>query len=460
MLQKANIPSTDIFTLSEANDLLNTTSKQDRDPIHARDAWKALSQDLTPTTTAVLDTGLDVEHEALAHLIWTNTGEVPGNGKDDDGNGFIDDINGWNFAEHNADLTDCDGHGTHVAGIVAQTAKDIFNDTNTPSPVRVMGLKFLGCDGIGSTSNAIKAIDYAINNGAKVLNNSWGNNVYSYALHEAIARSYYAKTVFVAAAGNDQSNNDVEPFYPASYPVPNVISVAATDLSDNFATNVSNYGYLSVHESAPGVRILSTYPDNQYALLTGTSMAAPFVAGVASLILYEQPNLPGYQVKQILLNTSEQLANLSKLVEEERRVHASNAVLVAQQTSPDYNNAPNYTMPRPPSSSSFASELGGGCGLVSKMYSNIRNKKSQKGGRSGHLPKALFGLMLAIPLMLWMYLKQQAFQHNKRKYERYQVDMPTHFSIDNHFTSAHLFSISQGGAGLSVGKSTQLEERR
>lgn len=458
LIQKADIPDADIFTLSEVQ-ALQGTQGENRDPIHAKDAQDILSQNNTPVNVAVLDTGIDVEHEALVNVIWTNTGEIPGNDYDDDGNGFKDDINGWNFADNDNDLTDCDGHGTHVSGIIAQTANDLFSENPDPhatSPIQIMGLKFLGCDGVGSTSNAIKAIDYAIDNGALILNNSWGNNVYSYALHEAIARSYYAKTVFVAAAGNNQANNDIEPFYPASYPVPNVISVAATDLNDEFAISISNYGHQSVHEAAPGVRILSTYPDNQYALLSGTSMAAPFVAGVAALMMYEQPGMPGFQVKNLLLDSSEQLPGLSDYVEGQRRLNALQAITLAQQTPPDYN-VPNYQMPRAPSSSSFASQLGGGCGLVSKMYSDM--SKIGSGKKSGnHLPKALFGLMLAIPLMLWSYLKQQALQTSKRAHERYQVDVSAQLSVDNHFASAHLFSISQGGAGLSVGKSTHLKK--
>lgn len=466
LLRKADIPKTDVFTLAEAKEF-NTTQRQRRDPIHAGDARNLLSNGKSPARMAVLDTGIDVNHEALANVIWTNTGEIPGNGLDDDQNGFRDDIHGWNFADNDGDLTDCDGHGTHVAGIVAQTVQDIFSEndsTNTsPSSIEIIGLKFLGCDGVGSTSNAIKAIDYAIDNGAKVLNNSWGNNVYSYALHEAINRSYLARTLFVAAAGNNQSNNDIEPFYPASYPVPNVISVAATDLNDNFAVNISNFGSLSVHEAAPGVRILSTYPDNQYALLSGTSMAAPFVSGVATLMIYEQPGLTGYQVKNLIQNSSEQLAGLDSYVEGQRRLHASNAILQARQATPD-NNLPSYQMPPPSSSASFASKLGfgGGCGMVSKMYSDMNqaqsSRKGGKGGRGGHLPKALFGFMLALPLVLWTYFRQQALKPVKRKYQRYAVDVSAQLFVAGHLAPAHVFSISQGGAGLSIGKATDLHK--
>ena len=444
------------YIISKTSVDVQSQSSRNPDSIFAREAHnalQALSND--PIVFAVLDTGVDVTHADLQNVMWENRNELPGDGIDNDGNGFVDDINGWNFADNNGDLSDCDGHGTHVSGIIQQTVTSGFSD-NTSLPFRIMGLKFLGCDGIGSTSNAINAIDYAIDNGAKVLNNSWGNDTYSNALHEAVVRSYNARTVFVAAAGNNASDNDITPFYPASYPVPHVISVAATTFNDGFADSFSNFGLRSVHIGAPGVGVQSAYPNDQNVRLSGTSMAAPFVSAVTGLMLNEQPLLNGYQIKQILLESAQELPSLVDYVEGRRRLHALQAVLAAQRANSKSHSMPEYN------SRVFSSEVAGGCGLVHKMYSEMHRIQSQKNnvpkGRGGHLPKALFGLMLALPLMVWTYLKQKAMKSSKRKYERYQVDIPLHISIDNHFVSAHLFSISQGGAGLSVGKSTHLKK--
>lgn len=443
------------YIISKTSADVDSQDSQNPDSIFAREAYNALQAvSSDPITFAVLDTGVDVTHTDLQSIIWENRNELPNDGIDNDGNGFIDDINGWNFANNNADLSDCDGHGTHVSGIIQQTVTNGSSLDDASLPFRIMGLKFLGCDGIGSTSNAINAIDYAIDNGARVLNNSWGNDSYSNALHEAVVRSYNAGTVFVAAAGNNASDNDITPFYPASYPVPHVISVAATTFNDGFAESFSNFGLQSVHIGAPGVGVQSAYPNDQNVRLSGTSMATPFVAAVTGLMLNERPELNGYQVKQILLESAQAIASLTDYVEGQRRLHALQAVLAAQNANPD-SNMPEYNR------HVFSSEVAGGCGLVHKMYSEmhrIQSKKNAPKNRGGHLPKALFGLMLALPLMVWTYLKQRAMKSSKRKYERYQVDIPLHIAVDNHFVSAHLFSISQGGAGISIGKSTHLKK--
>ena len=434
-------------------------SSNNPDSIFARAARNAIqtsnNNNNETIKIAVLDTGTDITHSDLQGVICNNTGEVPNDGNDNDGNGFADDVNGWNFADSNGDLSDCDGHGTHVSGIIEQI---VIGDTTETSAFCIMPLKFLGCDGIGSTSNAINAIDYAIDNEVRILNNSWGNESYSNALHDAVTRSYDAGVVFVAAAGNNASNNDIVPFYPASYPVPHVISVAAITFSDSFAAAFSNYGTQSVHIGAPGVNVQSAYPDNQNVRLSGTSMATPYVSGVTGLMLYAQSELNGYEVKQILLESAEAVASLNDYVQDQRRLDALRAVLGAQGQSPSFV-LPEYSNRVFSSSSSAA----GGCGLVHKVYSNLHQMKSyKKGGNKGqgdHLPKALFGLMLALPLMVWLYLKQKATTSSKRKYKRYEVDIPLHLALDNHFISANLFSISQSGAGISISKSTHQLKR-
>ena len=431
------------------------SSYNNPDPIFAEDARNAV-QNLgnEMVKIAVIDTGTEVTHKDLQGIICNNTEEVAGDGYDNDGNGFDDDVHGWNFTDHNEDLGDCDGHGTHVAGIIKQT---VVGEASESAAFCIMPLKFLGCDGIGSTSSAINAIDYAIDNGAKVLNNSWGNDAYSNALHEAVTRSYNAGVVFVAAAGNNASNNDTTPFYPASYPIPHVISVAATTFNDIFASTFSNYGVTSVHLAAPGVNVNSAYPNNQSTNLSGTSMATPYVSGVTALTLYAQPQLNGYEVKEIVLNSADTLSSLSGYVQDERRLNALKAVSKAQ----GYN--PSFVMPEYSSTVfSSSSSMAGGCGLVHNMYSNLHQMKSYKNGgkgRGGHLPRALFSFMLALPLMVWLFLKQKATSRSKRREQRYEVDIPLHLSFNNHFMSANLFSISQGGAGISIDKSTHQLKR-
>ena len=440
----------------EPNYLISKTSisgqaSHNPDRIFAREAWNALQNSAsTPITIAVLDTGIEVAHQELRDVVWENRNEIPGDGIDNDGNGFIDDIHGWNFVDNDGDLSDCDGHGTHVSGIIKQTTTD--DSANTASPIRIMGLKFLGCDGVGSTAHAIRAIDYAIDHGAKVLNNSWGNDSYSNALHEAVVRSYHAKTAFVAAAGNNAANNDITPFYPASYPVPHVISVAATDFDDNFAVAFSNYGIRSVQLTAPGVAVQSAYINNRDNVrLSGTSQATPFAAGVLGLMLWEQPLLNGYQAKKMLLDAADELQALRDIVDRGRRLNALQSIIAAQSTRQPSSYMPEYA------SRIFSSETAGGCGLVHKMYSDLNKIQSGKNkyqrSRGGHLPKGLFGFMLILPLLVWTFLKQHALQSSKRRYERYEIDMPLHLSIDGRFNSAQLFSISQGGAGISIGKS-------
>ncbi|MBI2646547.1 MAG: S8 family serine peptidase, partial [Deltaproteobacteria bacterium] len=254
---------------------------------------QALASGGQSVTVAVIDTGVDYTHKAIAPYMWVNTGEIPGNGKDDDGNGYVDDINGYDFVNNDSDPYDDHYHGTHVSGIVL-SLQDSLNPV-----IKIMALKFLSKDGYGSTGDAIRAIDYAIKNGAKVLNNSWGGGGYSQALSDAIVASYNANRVFVVAAGNSSIDVDQYTSYPPSYLIPNMITVAALDSSTNLAW-FSNYGPISVHVGAPGVSIYSTLPHQKYGYLSGTSMATPYVAGVAAMMLSQQPELMHLQVKKII----------------------------------------------------------------------------------------------------------------------------------------------------------------
>ncbi|MEH7076667.1 Ig-like domain-containing protein [Neobacillus drentensis] len=207
----------------------------------------------------IIDTGIDINHPELIDSIWTNPGEIANNKIDDDGNGYIDDIHGWDFYHSDNsvfDAEDGDEHGTHVAGTIAAKSNNGIGISGIAPNVKIMSLKFLGADGSGNTSDAIQAIEYAKKMGVKITNNSWGGSEYDQALKDAIDQS---NMLFIAAAGNDGLNNDLQPDFPASYNSPNVISVAAIDNSGKLA-GFSNFGANSVDIAAPGTNILSTVP--------------------------------------------------------------------------------------------------------------------------------------------------------------------------------------------------------
>ncbi|MBN2328104.1 MAG: S8 family serine peptidase [Candidatus Omnitrophica bacterium] len=278
--------------------------------IDAPQAWKLFSGIGVPEENqiiiGVIDTGIDPGHPDLADNIWVNPGEIPGNGLDDDGNGYVDDIYGWDFANNDNDPDDDHSHGTHVAGTIGAIGYNAIGVAGVIWECKLMALKFLNASGYGATSDAILALQYAVDNGAKISNNSWGGSVYSQTLSEALTYAQAQGHLFVAAAGNSNINVDSYPFYPACYSHDNVISVAATDKYDNRAS-FSNYGVTSVDIGAPGVEIASALPVGMndphvdYGYKSGTSMACPHVTGVAALIWARQPQLLYKGVKDILL---------------------------------------------------------------------------------------------------------------------------------------------------------------
>ncbi len=228
--------------------------------IDAPDAW-AITTGSDNVVIAVVDTGVAYNHSDLSSNIWVNPGETTcTDGIDNDNNGYIDDCYGWDFIGDDNDPTDYNGHGTHVAGTIAAVGNNSTGITGVMWKAKIMPLRFLGVSGSGSTDNAISAILYANAKSAHVINNSWGGSGYSQALKDAIDAS---SAVVVCAAGNDGTNNDTTPFYPASYTSSNIISVAATDSNDNLAS-FSNYGLTSVDVGAPGVGIYSTVPQFTY----------------------------------------------------------------------------------------------------------------------------------------------------------------------------------------------------
>lgn len=228
--------------------------------IDAPEAWE-VSSGARRIIVAVIDTGVDTAHPDLHDNIWHNPGESgegrESNGIDDDGNGFIDDVQGWNFAAGNNDVFDDNGHGTHVAGIIGAIGDNALGISGVAWETSLLPLKFLDQNGSGSAADAIAAILYAASNGARIINASWGGAGYSQALADAIELARKHKVLVVTAAGNEGRDNDRRPTYPAGYEIDNILAVAASDRNDHLA-EYSNFGPETVDLTAPGSTILST----------------------------------------------------------------------------------------------------------------------------------------------------------------------------------------------------------
>ncbi len=292
--------------------------------IDAQEAW-GLTTGSSNVIVAVIDTGVDYNHNDLAANMWHNPGETPGDSTDNDGNGYIDDVYGINAITNTGDPWDDHYHGTHCAGTIGGVGNNGSGVVGVCWNVKIMALKFLDSGGSGYSSDAITCIEYAVANGAHIMSNSWGGGGFSQALNDAIVAAKNAGVLFIAAAGNSGSNNDVSPHYPSSYAVDNVIAVAATDHNDSLAY-FSCYGPTSVDVAAPGVNIYSTVPNNGYNSLSGTSMATPHVAGLAALIKADDPTATWQQIKSRILDTVEIKAGLQGKIVTEGRVNAYDAL--------------------------------------------------------------------------------------------------------------------------------------
>jgi len=288
--------------------------------IQAEQAWD-LSLGSKEIIVAVIDTGIDYTHPELKNQMWVNEKELNGEeGKDDDENGFIDDIYGYDFVNDDGDPKDDHNHGTHCAGVIgAEHNKKGIAGVN--ANIKLMGLKFLSKSGSGTAAGAISSVIYAVDNGANILSNSWGGGNPSQAMIEAIEYAQEKGVMFIAAAGNESNNNDSKPSYPASYKIDNVISVAASDIKDKKAS-FTNYG-LSVHIAAPGVGIYSTIKNGKYASYSGTSMACPHVAGALALLM-SHIDLTLKEAKERLLKTSDYLSSWEEVVFNAGRLNLHN----------------------------------------------------------------------------------------------------------------------------------------
>jgi subtilisin family serine protease len=277
--------------------------------IDAPEAWNITTGN-SNTLVAVIDTGIDYTHPDLAANIWTNPGEIPDNFTDDDGNGYVDDVHGYDFAYGDSDPFDDNYHGTHVAGTIGAVGNNDAGVVGVNWTAKIAAVKFLDADGYGSWEGAVAAIEYAVAIGARVSNNSWSGQGGSTALYDAIAAAGAAGHLFVAAASNEGWDADANPMYPAAYDLPNIISVAATDHNDERAY-FSNWGATSVDLGAPGLDIYSTFPGNGYGYLSGTSMATPHVTGVAALAFSLAGNVSYTEIRDAILGSVDPIDALS-----------------------------------------------------------------------------------------------------------------------------------------------------
>ena len=298
--------------------------------IDAPEAW-----DLTigshNNVVGVIDTGIDYNHPDLVGNVWTNPGEIAGDGIDNDTNGYVDDLHGYDFVNGDGDPLDDNGHGTHVSGTIGANGNNTLGVVGVNWQVQIMALKFLNASGSGAISAAISALNYAtmMHNSygvnIRLTSNSWGGGAFSQAMSDAIAASGNAGMLFVAAAGNSASDNDTTVSYPAGYDLPNVISVAATDQNDVLAS-FSSYGATTVDLAAPGVNILSTTRNNTYGSMSGTSMATPHVSGVAALAWSMAPGATHLQVRDALYSGVDSVPGLIGKTATGGRLNARNTL--------------------------------------------------------------------------------------------------------------------------------------
>ncbi len=268
--------------------------------IDAPEAWEIAigSRDVV---IGIIDSGIDRTHPDLAANMWTNPGEIAENGIDDDGNGFVDDVHGWDFYADDNNPHDENGHGTHCAGTIGAVGGNGIGVAGVNWEVSMVALRFLDALGSGYSSDAIDAVNYARTLGLDLTSNSWGGGGYSSVLEAAIRAAGDVGMFFIAAAGNDNVNNDVSPYYPSSYDLDCIIAVASSDRNDS-RSSFSCYGLISVDLAAPGTDIYSTVPNGSYGIKSGTSMATPHVAGAVALIKSVAPMMTIPDLKSLLLD--------------------------------------------------------------------------------------------------------------------------------------------------------------
>lgn len=293
--------------------LINTKGKSH---INAVEAWK-LQEGNKNVIVAVIDTGVDPSHKALSSNIWRD--------EKDKEKPF-----GWNFVANKANPFDDHGHGTHVAGIIGAVADPSSGVSGVAHKVSLMSVKYYSESNPGSVNlrNTVKAINYAVDHGAKIINYSGGGPEFSEEEYNALKKAEARGILVIAAAGNERENTDVPAnyYYPSAYRLPNTISVAATDIHNNLLPS-SNWGKTKVDLAAPGENIFSTLPGGKYGYMSGTSQATAFVTGVAVLLLAQDPTLKPAQIREIILSSVDPFPQLESKLATGGRVNAYNALL-------------------------------------------------------------------------------------------------------------------------------------
>ncbi|MBE8162987.1 MAG: S8 family serine peptidase [Bdellovibrionaceae bacterium] len=283
---------------------------------HSAAAWNKITKGSRKVVVAVIDTGIDTNHVDLKDNLWSNPGEIgldknghskSFNGIDDDNNGYVDDVHGWDFVNNKPIKSDKHGHGTHVSGIIGAVGNNGIGISGISPRVSLMPLNYYNTnssDDSQNLENTVKAIYYAINNGAHIINYSGGGPESNPKEFAAIKKAFNKGVLFVAAAGNKKPTDKVNSYYPADYGLPNIISVTAINQNNN-VLSTSNFNESRVDIAAPGGNIYSTLPNNQYGFMTGTSQATPFVSGVAALIKAKYPDFSPQQIKKQLTTTGD-----------------------------------------------------------------------------------------------------------------------------------------------------------
>ncbi len=324
------VPNDPLFAKQWALNNQGAAGGTARADIDAVAAWQTTTGS-SEVVVAVLDSGVELDHEDLKNNIWTRPDDLAA--YSDAELGELDDLRGFNGVDLNDDPSDDNGHGTHCAGIIGAEGNNGLGITGVNWNVKIMPLKFLGRNGGGTTEDAIAAINYAIERkkdgvNIRVISASWGSQIYSKALEDTIRAAGDAGILFIAAAGNNGTDNDTGPHYPSNYKLPNVVSVAAVDNTDKLAS-FSNFGVKSVDVAAPGKAVLSTWLGSSYRELSGTSMATPYVSGVAALIAAQEPKVSMADLRSRLLDSADKLDSLKGKVGTGGRICAANAVRAA-----------------------------------------------------------------------------------------------------------------------------------
>lgn len=310
------------------------------DKTDVKNAWD-ITAGSKNVVVAIIDTGADIKHNDLKNNLWVNKGETgvdakgrskERNGIDDDQNGFIDDVHGWNFVDNNNNLDDHHGHGTHIAGIVGAHGLNSHSAIGVSPNVSLMILKYYDPTSAANNNlrNTVRAIEYATAMNVHIINYSGGGLEPSKEEHDAITAANKKGILFVAAAGNEKTNSDHSKYYPADYKISNIISVTAVDESTKILPT-SNYGVHTVDIAAPGLNIFSTLPNNQHGIMTGTSQATAFVTGVAALVFANNNEFNASSVKKYILRTGDEIPSLLNKVGTSKQINSFKALSTLDQ---------------------------------------------------------------------------------------------------------------------------------